>query len=210
MKATAKAHPIQGLVKYHGMRDEQLRLPYHDSISVCTAPSHTKTTAEFDPALDADRYRIDGDVVDGRGAERIEAVVDHVRGSQPRNCRLEVAKECDSRRRREGRGPFGGPHGAVDGTRRSEGPVDPAVAVGITARQRAPVVARPDPNGTASGRDRAIVVDHVVASDAVRRHDRSGSESDLVADQQVVDERRALGAEIYAVAIGHERVVGHE
>ncbi len=79
MKATAKAHPIQGLVKYHGMRDPELRLPYHDSISVCTAPSHSKTTAEFDPALEADRYVIDGEPVDGRGAERIEAVVDHVR-----------------------------------------------------------------------------------------------------------------------------------
>jgi phosphomevalonate decarboxylase len=79
MKATAKAHPIQGLVKYHGMHDEQLRLPYHDSISVCTAPSHTKTTAEFDPDLDEDRFRVDGETVEGRGAERIESVVDHVR-----------------------------------------------------------------------------------------------------------------------------------
>jgi len=79
MKATAKAHPIQGLVKYHGMRDEELRLPYHDSISVCTAPSHSKTTAEFDPSLSEDVYVIDGEEVDGRGAERIEAVVDHVR-----------------------------------------------------------------------------------------------------------------------------------
>jgi phosphomevalonate decarboxylase len=79
MKATAKAHPIQGLVKYHGMRDEELRLPYHDSISVCTAPSHTKTTAAFDPGLDEDIYRIDGEDVEGRGAERIDAVVEHVR-----------------------------------------------------------------------------------------------------------------------------------
>ncbi|MXR51514.1 diphosphomevalonate decarboxylase [Halovenus sp. WSH3] len=79
MKATAKAHPIQGLVKYHGMRDEQLRLPYHDSISVCTAPSHTKTTVEFDPDLEEDRYRVDGEQVEGRGAERIASVVDHVR-----------------------------------------------------------------------------------------------------------------------------------
>ena len=79
MKATAKAHPIQGLIKYHGMRDEQLRLPYHDSISVCTAPSHTKTTVEFDPDRDDDLYRIDGEAVDGRGAERIEMVADHVR-----------------------------------------------------------------------------------------------------------------------------------
>lgn len=79
MKATAKAHPIQGLVKYHGMRDPALRLPYHDSISVCTAPSHTTTTAEFQPDRDSDRYVVDGDAVAGRGAERIRAVVDHVR-----------------------------------------------------------------------------------------------------------------------------------
>ncbi|PSP39182.1 diphosphomevalonate decarboxylase [Halobacteriales archaeon QH_10_70_21] len=79
MKATAKAHPIQGLVKYHGMHDEELRLPYHDSISVCTAPSHSKTTVEFDPSFDADRYVVDGEVVEGRGAERIRSVVDRVR-----------------------------------------------------------------------------------------------------------------------------------
>ena len=79
MKATAKAHPIQGLVKYHGMRDEQRRMPYHDSISVSTAPSRTKTTVEFDSSLNADQYVIDGETVEGRGAERIDSVVDHVR-----------------------------------------------------------------------------------------------------------------------------------
>ncbi|WP_144900792.1 phosphomevalonate decarboxylase MvaD [Halobellus captivus] len=79
MKATAKAHPIQGLIKYHGMRDEDLRLPYHDSISVCTAPSHTKTTVEFRPDGAEDVYRIGGDPVEGRGAERIADVVDYVR-----------------------------------------------------------------------------------------------------------------------------------
>ncbi|MCF2241280.1 diphosphomevalonate decarboxylase, partial [Halobacterium salinarum] len=65
MKATARAHPIQGLVKYHGMRDESLRMPYHDSISVCTAPSNTTTTVEFDPDRDADQYVVDGDTVTG-------------------------------------------------------------------------------------------------------------------------------------------------
>jgi phosphomevalonate decarboxylase len=77
MKATATAHPIEGLVKYHGMRNSELRMPYHDSISVCTAPSRTTTTVEF--GGDEDVYVVDGDRVDGRGAERIDAVVDHVR-----------------------------------------------------------------------------------------------------------------------------------
>jgi phosphomevalonate decarboxylase len=79
MKATAIAHPIQGLVKYHGMRDERLRMPYHDSISVCTAPSNTTTTVAFDDSLDGDRYVVDGERVTGRGAERIRTVVDEVR-----------------------------------------------------------------------------------------------------------------------------------
>jgi phosphomevalonate decarboxylase len=79
MKATAKAHPIQGLVKYHGMRDEELRLPYHDSISLCTAPSRSRTTVEFQPDAAEDAYFIDGERVEGRGAERIETVVNHVR-----------------------------------------------------------------------------------------------------------------------------------
>ena len=84
MKATARAHPIQGLVKYHGMRDPELRLPYHDSISVCTAPTNTTTTVEWLTDVDAeggaqDTYLIDGEEVEGRAAERIAMVVDHVR-----------------------------------------------------------------------------------------------------------------------------------
>ena len=79
MKATARAHPIQGLVKYHGMRDPNLRLPYHDSISVCTAPSASVTTVAFEADRDVDEYVIDGERVTGRGAERIRAVVDRIR-----------------------------------------------------------------------------------------------------------------------------------
>jgi phosphomevalonate decarboxylase len=79
MKATARAHPIQGLVKYHGMRDADRRLPYHDSISVCTAPSNTTTTVEFDDTLNESQYVIDGERVEEWGRERIEAVVSRVR-----------------------------------------------------------------------------------------------------------------------------------
>ncbi len=61
------------------MRDPDLRLPYHDSISVCTAPSNTTTTVEFDAALASDDLTIDGDPVTGRAAERVTQVVDHVR-----------------------------------------------------------------------------------------------------------------------------------
>jgi phosphomevalonate decarboxylase len=95
MKATAKAHPIQGLVKYHGMRDTTLRQPYHDSISVSTAPSHTKTTAAFEPDREDDHYVVDGEVVDGRGAERIANVVDHVRDLAGIDHRVRLVSEND-------------------------------------------------------------------------------------------------------------------
>jgi phosphomevalonate decarboxylase len=79
MKATALAHPIQGLVKYHGLRDERQRFPYHDSISVCTAPSHSKTTVEFDIDLDEDVYVVDGEELEGTAYDRLERVIDAVR-----------------------------------------------------------------------------------------------------------------------------------
>ncbi len=80
MKATAVAHPIQGLVKYHGMRDDIERLPYHDSISVCTAPSNTRTTVEFSIDYDRDTYVVDGEELEGRAFDRLEAVVEKARG----------------------------------------------------------------------------------------------------------------------------------
>ena len=77
MKATATAHPIQGLVKYHGLSDAVLRLPFHDSISVCTAPLTTRTTIEF--GAPADSAVLDGRPLTGHEMERVLAVVDEVR-----------------------------------------------------------------------------------------------------------------------------------
>ncbi|MEF8780622.1 MAG: phosphomevalonate decarboxylase MvaD [Haloferacaceae archaeon] len=79
MKATAKAHPIQGLVKYHGLRRTDPRVPYHDSISVCTAPTNSKTTVEWQSDAAGDVFVVDGEEVDGHAADRISSVVDHVR-----------------------------------------------------------------------------------------------------------------------------------
>lgn len=76
MKATAVAHPIQGIVKYHGLRDDELRIPYHDSISVCTAPSHTRTTVEF--GYDDDSFVVDDEPLED-GVGRAKRIVDKVR-----------------------------------------------------------------------------------------------------------------------------------
>ncbi len=69
---------MQGLIKYHGLSDEKLRLPYHDSISVATAPLSTRTTLEFGDFAE-DTAVVDGKKANGRAMERILSVVDEVR-----------------------------------------------------------------------------------------------------------------------------------
>ena len=78
MKASAKANPIQGLIKYHGLRDEALRLPFHDSISVATSPTVSHTTIEFGD-FDKDHAQLDSRELQGREMERVASVVDEVR-----------------------------------------------------------------------------------------------------------------------------------
>ncbi len=77
-KASAVAHPIQGLIKYHGLADQVLRLPFHDSISVCTAPLITHTTVSFEES-EEDTLIVDGSPVHGRGLERALSVLEEVR-----------------------------------------------------------------------------------------------------------------------------------
>ncbi|MFB6184509.1 MAG: diphosphomevalonate decarboxylase [Haloarculaceae archaeon] len=77
MKATARAHPIQGLLKYHGLRDPERNVPYHDSISLCTAPSATTTTVAF--GYDEDTCLVDGEPIDDEGAARVRTVLNLIR-----------------------------------------------------------------------------------------------------------------------------------
>jgi phosphomevalonate decarboxylase len=84
VKSTAIAHPIQGLIKYHGLADPVLRLPFHDSISVCTAPLTTRTTVDFGD-FDRDRATIDERDVTARDMERIRSVVDPIRAKASLN-----------------------------------------------------------------------------------------------------------------------------
>lgn len=78
MKASAVAHPIQGLIKYHGLKDEVLRIPFHDSISVATSPTASHTTVEFGD-YSHDMAVVDGKTLTGRELERVVSVVDEVR-----------------------------------------------------------------------------------------------------------------------------------
>lgn len=87
-KATAVAHPIQGLMKYHGLRDAEWRIPLHDSLSVCVAPYETRTTVEVRPDLKADVFEIDGKEVVGRPYERAAKIVNYLRRLCKRNERV--------------------------------------------------------------------------------------------------------------------------
>jgi phosphomevalonate decarboxylase len=78
MKGSATAHPIQGLIKYHGLKDELLRIPFHDSISVSTSPTVSHTTVEFG-RVKKDTASVDGRNLVGRELERVVSVVNEVR-----------------------------------------------------------------------------------------------------------------------------------
>ncbi|MDH5374783.1 MAG: diphosphomevalonate decarboxylase [Candidatus Bathyarchaeota archaeon] len=79
MKATAIAHPIQGLIKYHGLKDARLRIPFHDSISVCVGALQTTTTVETTESLKEDLVIINGKKAVGTDLERVEVVLNKLR-----------------------------------------------------------------------------------------------------------------------------------
>ena len=78
MKATAIAHPMQGLIKYHGLRNEKLRIPFHDSISVNVDKLWTKTTVEFGD-YKQDRISINKKEIYGLAKQRAIEVLNIVR-----------------------------------------------------------------------------------------------------------------------------------
>jgi phosphomevalonate decarboxylase len=79
MKATAVAHPIQGLIKYHGLKNVNLRIPFHDSISVCIEALHTKTTVQLVESSSEDLVVINREKVVGTDLARVEAVLNQLR-----------------------------------------------------------------------------------------------------------------------------------
>jgi phosphomevalonate decarboxylase len=79
MKATVIAHPIQGLIKYHGLRDRRLRLPFHDSISVCAKALNTTTSIETVEGLEENLLTINGRDVFGIERERIDVVLNEIK-----------------------------------------------------------------------------------------------------------------------------------
>ena len=79
MKATAVAHPIQGLIKYHGLKDVEKRIPYHDSISVCANALSTKTTVETVEESTSIEIMVNERTLKGVERRRVENVLTKLR-----------------------------------------------------------------------------------------------------------------------------------
>jgi phosphomevalonate decarboxylase len=79
MKATATAHPIQGLIKYHGLKNPRQRIPYHDSISVCIQALTTTTTVETLNESKEDEITINGKQPNVIEKKRVETVLNKLK-----------------------------------------------------------------------------------------------------------------------------------
>jgi len=79
MKATVEAHPIQGLIKYHGLLDFAKRIPFHDSISVCVEAMKTTTTVEVSRDFAEDEIIVNGIRLGGNEKGRVLTVLNELR-----------------------------------------------------------------------------------------------------------------------------------
>jgi phosphomevalonate decarboxylase len=79
LKATVVAHTIQGLIKYHGLKKPNERIPYHDSVSVCVQALTTTTTVEALDLLGKDEILINGKKPNGTDRERVEIVLNKLK-----------------------------------------------------------------------------------------------------------------------------------
>ncbi len=93
MKVTAVAHPIQGLMKYHGLLNMAKRIPFHDSISVCEGALSSTTTVEAEPSIETDIFQINGSEPSEREIERIRVVLDAIRNHEGNRVHLRVKSE---------------------------------------------------------------------------------------------------------------------
>jgi len=97
MKITAEAYPIQGLIKYHGLLDPIRRIPFHDSISICTEAMKTTTTAEPRKDLTEDKIMVNGIQLGGKERDRVLVVLDELRRVANVEDKMKVVSENNVR-----------------------------------------------------------------------------------------------------------------
>jgi diphosphomevalonate decarboxylase len=77
---TYDAPPNIALVKYWGVRDRTLALPYNSSLSVTLDRLRSRTTVQFDPSLADDRVTLNGRRATGGPRDGVVRFLDRVRG----------------------------------------------------------------------------------------------------------------------------------
>ncbi len=77
--AAAKAHPMQGILKYHGLTDWAWRTAFLPSISVTNDVAYSLTIVEFDPELIVDTAIIGNTAATPRELERVTQSLNVVR-----------------------------------------------------------------------------------------------------------------------------------
>lgn len=85
MQATALAHPNIAFIKYWGLRDETLRFPTNDSISMNIGCLNTRTSVRFDPQLTNDVLVINGQQVSGKALARVSRFLGRLREMTQQN-----------------------------------------------------------------------------------------------------------------------------
>jgi diphosphomevalonate decarboxylase len=77
--STAQAFANIAFIKYWGNRDNALRIPMNNSISMNMDGLFTQTTVSFQPSLPFDELVINGHEVAGQGLERVSYILDLIR-----------------------------------------------------------------------------------------------------------------------------------
>ncbi|MHB1317926.1 MAG: diphosphomevalonate decarboxylase [Anaerolineae bacterium] len=102
--AAARAYPIQGILKYHGLVDWDLRTAYLPSISVNNDAAYSLTLVQFDAGLTDDRVAINGAPADARARTRVVQTLDTVRTLARIDTRASVDSKNVTRASRVGKG----------------------------------------------------------------------------------------------------------
>jgi diphosphomevalonate decarboxylase len=90
---TYEAPPNIALVKYWGVRDPALALPYNSSFSVTLADMRSHTTVRFDETLGADSVILNGKVATGGPRDGVVKFLDRVRTMADFDARADVRSE---------------------------------------------------------------------------------------------------------------------
>ncbi len=102
--AAARAYPMQGVLKYHGMTDWVWRIAYLPSISINNDAAYSLTLVAFDPAPEQDAAILGGTAVDGRELERVKQTLDAVRRVARIDSRARVVSRNVARAGKTGKG----------------------------------------------------------------------------------------------------------